>query len=511
MKKQKKDWFRIKGYPHIGLPIKPKDILWVKKYAKTSSKVAKHSFLPFIHREIVKRKFRKEYDESGIKTNNGKGVGRNKIRDIYYANHFDANIYSYYSSLLSSSYEKRLFERNLCNTVTAYRKIPLKPSDINSRNMCNIDFANEIFEFIRKKTNQDLVAITFDITSYFDNLDHYILKKYWGKVIKKEQLPSDHYNVFKNITKFSYVEEIDLFNEFKKEIITETKTGIRTKKNIKNISLLKKKRAIAYCEKKMFKTRIVNNGYLKSNKYNNKKELRKKGIPQGSPISAVLANLYLLDFDTKINDYLSKNDGIYRRYSDDMVVVCNINMKNKIISLFHKQIEKYKLDIQPKKTQVFHFIKNKEKHICYNETQNGTLLQTKRFEYLGFEFDGEFTYLKSSSLAGYYRKMKKGINRSTFFAKHTKDKTSKNELFIKRLYKKYSYIGANRRRIFKKDIHNPGKWIETHKYDWGNYITYAKLAENSMNKNKIGGQIKNHWKILNELIKKKQKELEPKE
>ncbi len=498
----KKDWFKVRSYVHIGLPIKPKDMNWVKAYVTNPKKISKHSFFPFIHRKMVKRKFRKQYDESGNKLNNGKGIGKNKDRHIHYANHLDANVYSYYSYLLSSCYEKFVKEYSLDRVVTAYRQIPLNANNPKSRNMCNIDFANEVFEFIRERNNQDLVAITFDITSYFDNLDHKILKKYWKQIINQDTLPQDHYNVYKNITKFSFVDEIDLFKEFQKEIITETKTGLRKKKQVKNISLLKKKRAIAYCEgKKVFRNRVVKKGYIKKSD--------EKGIPQGSPISSTLANVYLLDFDKSINDFISNHNGIYRRYSDDMVVVCAKDMKDEIIDLFQKQIKDYKLEIQQEKTQVFHFKKGKEYHTCYNETPNGTLLQTKRFEYLGFEFDGEFTYLKSSSLAGYYRKMKKGLRRGYYFARYTKDKSSKNELFVRRLYKRYSYIGANRRRIYKKDK-NSNKWIKTHKYDWGNYITYAKLAERNMNKNKIKGQIKNHWKILNNLIRKKKEILEKK-
>lgn len=90
-----------------------------------------------------------------------------KVRDIYYANHFDANIFSYYSFLLSEKYEQILARKNLKDVVTAYRKIPLKESK-DKPNKCNIDFANDIFNYIRQNSiHGELIAITFDIKGIF--------------------------------------------------------------------------------------------------------------------------------------------------------------------------------------------------------------------------------------------------------------------------------------------------------------------------------------------------------
>ena len=45
-----------------------------------------------------------------------------------------------------------------------------------------------------------------DITGFFDNLDHKIIKKQWLKVISDISMPSDHYTVYKNITKYRYID-----------------------------------------------------------------------------------------------------------------------------------------------------------------------------------------------------------------------------------------------------------------------------------------------------------------
>src|SRR5690606_34052824 len=60
----------------------------------------------------------------------------------------------------------------------------------------------------------------------------------------------------------------------------------------------------------------------KNQKQNEQKELI--GIPQGLPISALLANIYMLNFDeTVINEIVLKHDVFYRRYSDDIIMICN--------------------------------------------------------------------------------------------------------------------------------------------------------------------------------------------
>ena len=219
----KKDWFRVKKYPHIGLPIIPKDRKWVDSFVKNPNAIAVYGFYPFIHRKISVRKFRKSISETG--TRSKLRTSDKKAREIYYANHLDSNIYSYYSQLLNKRYETKLIEKELQDCVIAYRRIQLI-STKEKRNKSNVDFASEGFQHIKKRPQDEIVAITFDIKSFFDNLDHKLLKKAWCNVLNLKTLEKDHYNIYKNITNFSYIEEKRLFNEFKDSIIVETKSMI---------------------------------------------------------------------------------------------------------------------------------------------------------------------------------------------------------------------------------------------------------------------------------------------
>jgi hypothetical protein len=208
--------------------------------------------------------------------------------------------------------------------------------------------------------------------------------------------------------------------------------------------------------------------------------------------------MYLLHFDRLINDFVTSNDiGIYRRYSDDMVVVCPLSEKEKLLELVFTEIKKYKLEIQPIKTQIFQFKRVNEHLICGEEYDNGKIVNWhKNFIYLGFEFDGETVLLKSASVSGFYRKMKRSIRKSKYHKKSTG-----KELFKRRLLKKHTYRGAKRNRKYKWN-EKEKKFEKTDYYNWGNFLSYAFKAANIMINNKIKQQTKRHWNIFSREIKK---------
>jgi hypothetical protein len=62
----------------------------------------------------------------------------------------------------------------------------------------NIEFAKEIFDWISQI--RECNVLTIDLSSFFDTLDHGILKEQWQRVNGVPCLSKDHYIVFKSLT-----------------------------------------------------------------------------------------------------------------------------------------------------------------------------------------------------------------------------------------------------------------------------------------------------------------------
>lgn len=233
-------WYMQRNHRHFDCPIK-----WetAASLATDADKVIKHAFLPFVRFDIKTRKSIYVDDVVSFQIKN---------RVICMPSHKDSHIYAYYSSLLSDSYENHIRGVLSSESAVAYRKLGGKS---------NIDYAYEVFEEV--KTRANCSVFTFDVTDFFGSLKHDVLKKMWRVVLQKEQLPLDHYKVFRSITAYSSVGIDDI-----QRALELSKTQFR-------------KRRPRLCSELEFKQKIRAEGLIKTHK-------EKVGIPQGSPISALL-------------------------------------------------------------------------------------------------------------------------------------------------------------------------------------------------------------------------------
>lgn len=496
-------WFKLKKYPHIGLPITITDYNWVKEYILDKEKIRKHSFLPLIHKCISQRKFRPDKSRTDkTKTKRRFRIKGEKDRNIYFSSHLDSLILSYYNSLLVEAYENHIKTKKFNESIVAYRKIPLFENSEN--NKCNIDFAKSAFEFIHKNKTQKLSVIVADVTSFFDNLNHKILKRQWTKILNEKTLPEDHYNVFKALTNIKYVEGEQLLKSYKNNVWV--KRGLENnskefeyiKKEVSKSFYFKEKNVVAYCDKKEFLKNNLNLVVSKNNDF---------GIPQGSPISATLANVYMLDFDQHLFDKVETIGGYYQRYSDDLIVICEQSHEDEIIKTLRELIANEKianLEIQPQKTKTYRFENIDSKFIGFEideitKTQNFN----KTLEYLGFSFDGQRALVKTSGYSKFYRSMIKSFKKSASLAKNSKNPDKK--IFKGRLFKRFTHRGSKRKLIYRPSRQDKTKYVKTKEFNWGNYLSYIEKANNTMkdlNQNDcIKRQSRRLWKNFNNLMK----------
>lgn len=426
-------WYRCRTYLHFDPPVSKKT---AANFVQNEHRVATHSFYPFISYEAVSTKF-------GFDTDFGSLKKKDKPRPIAYASHLDSHIYAFYSQKLSDLYEKRLSDLSLEKSVLAFRSIDKKS---------NIHFANDAFNEI--KFLGECTALAFDITGFFDNLDHNLLKRAWCQLLQKDTLPPDHFNVYKSITKFSKVNKFALFNKLG---ISENNPKVEDRR---------------VCSPKIFRDAIRKSGLIETNKL--------KGIPQGSPISALLSNIYMLDFDRAIIDRLSSIEAPYYRYCDDILIICKSEDAHDIKIFVEDTIELFKLKIQPKKTEIRNFV------------LDGKILRAdKPLQYLGFLFDGHNVYLRSSSISRYYKKARKGI-----WAAHS-SMTRINEIRQKK--------GLPDLQLFRRTLNR--RYTCTGRR---NFLSYGYRAANIMNSKSIRRQLKPHRQRLDLMIEREAQSLKEK-
>ncbi len=491
--KKDKDWFKERGYPHFSNKISKKQRSLIESYLKNPEKIASHSFLPLIFKQIKQRRykisdFNGKLRRSHKKLKGGKIVSNSKIREILYSTHVDAHIYSYYTQkIISPKYENYLRHNDLLSSsISAYRR--LKTEDgLKFKN--NVHFAKDVFCEIKRR--ESCVSLVVDIENFFPSLDHKKLKLAWAKILGFKSLPKDHYNLYKSITKFSYIKLEDL----------KTYKGHYDEKKL---ALIRKEGKNTFFNnvKELIDSDIIIHKNQKTNK--NKKLI---GIPQGLPISALLANIYMLSFDEAIIEKLTiENNIFYRRYSDDIVFICDEKQISLIENTLKTEIEKINLKVSKEKTEktLFKYIDDK---LWSYRIKESSLIKNIPLNYLGFEFYGHKTLLKSKNLAQFYREMKNTISRKNKRIEVIKDKylVDNAPIFKRKIYRQYSYLGVKTRMIpFSKTEYQKGKKInfKGFKKFRGNYIKYAYMASEELDAPEIKRQVRNHWKILQKTIKK---------
>ena len=373
----------LKRYIHFDRQISPDKI---KKIANDPNSVAAHPFFPLLRFHEEWTKFRKG------------NVRIKKARPLRYASRIDAAIYARYRSKLSQYYEAELIKRGLEDIPVAYRKI----SKIGGGNKSNIEIARDVFDAI--KTMGDVTVTVVDIKSYFESLDHQRINDVWQKLIGSP-LPPDHLAVFSALTKYSIVDVDKLFERLNLEELSPR--GNRAQRRKRGIDSLRDKGFRQICSPGEFRELVA--GSHKDYPSLIQKNGFDFGIPQGTPISDIIANMYLIDFDDEVNSWVTSKGGLYRRYSDDIIIVIpKIQNSDPHTSRLYLQskIKNYgkHLRIQDKKVCIVEFEHMNKgllfNHIFGDASKNG-------LEFLGFEFDGTTVKLRNSTLSNAWRKMKK--------------------------------------------------------------------------------------------------------
>ena len=435
------DWYRPRPYPHFDPPVSKQE---ARSVATDPAKVESNAFYPFIKRVDRTPEYHSEEEEV-----------KHKPRRICFAAHLDAHIYAYYSEKLSEQYEAHLAGKDYSQSVVAYRSF----DEIVGEPRCNIHFARDVFEFIADQCTpqRPLAALAFDVSSFFDNLDHHRLKTEWGKILGSQRLPEDHYNLYTSLTQYAYVKLSrlqDIFSDFYDQSREE-----RARKQI--------------CTAEEFRQNVRNEGHVIVNHHD-------WGIPQGTPISALLSNIYMRPFDRAVYEKIDEVGGFYRRYSDDLITVVAAERASEVKSFVMDKIDDLELSIQERKTDPYRLDHDGSSITCVNEDTR----EEEPLQFLGFVYDGTNVRIRPSSLTGFYRRMNGAVKAEANRADQGDPVDADGRLIHRNsLYERFSHLGDR------------------------NFITYAYRAADRMDESKhlsgdaIRAQVAGHWESLHDRIK----------
>lgn len=424
--KQKK-----RTYGHFDVSLDLNDEKDFKHVTRVLKNIKAHEFLPLV--KFIKKDIRYRRGKDGV------SIRSQKERPIMYSSHLDAHIYGFYAYQWAKRYEDFLKKQNIADVAIAYRTVIGKIGDQRGKN--NISFAQEVFD--RVQNAGDCAVIIADISKFFDTLSHKILKERLTLILGDNRLSDDEYKIFRSLTAFRYV-----LNDSSKKKTHGTYAKFKTQ--IKNC-LRRKKCSVAQAVYESGRE-----GVIKENR-------TPKGIPQGSPLSGLLANIYMSTFDLEFTR--SFPDMLYRRYSDDIAIVCPVLEAKSIFTALVDAIKKYALDIQSSKVFIATFKKSDDGFMTCAEVTDGAgkILNKNFVDYLGFTFDGRTVRVRGKTLQNAYKKAdkrtKKFLRRQ--FIKNPRKlhdtanhlKVRRNNAYIKSAKQIMDHvgegIGSQQRKFFK--------------------------------------------------------------
>jgi hypothetical protein len=357
----------------------------LQKLATNDSEVASHAFMPLLRFREEWVKFRKN------------GTKKVKSRPIRYCCRRDAAILAYHRWRISQSYEDYLQNKGISDLPIAYRKMP----KVGGGNKSNIEFAKDAFDTIRSLGNCDVTVV--DISSFFESIDHQRLHSAWETIIGRP-LDAAEEAVFKAVTQYSVVDIKPAFDRLKLFNRSGRSVSERKLRKIDKLKKAKHKRVVSLGE---FESKICGGDASLPSLIQRHRKLH--GIPQGTPISDILANIYLHEFDLRLARWVRKKGGRAFRYSDDVIVILPRNRGEDFDVAFNylqNSIKNFgnELKIKKSKAAIGRFIQHSGgqiyTHIQGDACKNG-------IEYLGFQYDGKKVQLKDSTLSNAWRKLKK--------------------------------------------------------------------------------------------------------
>ena len=398
-------WFRPRSYRHLDSPVGA-------RYAArviNPKLIERHSWSPLISYVKKEKRYKPTLRKTIIKP-----------RTLMYASHRDACILSFYAAKLTNILDQRYAANGLDQAVIAYRAL----------GKSNYNFTAAALEFAKRYA--PCVVLCFDVTGFFDNLDHKLLKRQLIGALGGSNLTEDWYAVLRSVTKFRHIslDTLKADSKFAERIKSRSRQPIATVAEVKAAGIKIEE----------------NQGF---------------GIPQGTPISAVLSNLYMWDLDMTMVAASNEHVAFYQRYSDDILLVCSLDAEQALTKHLLEALAALKLKIKPEKTERAIF----------------DPASPQVFQYLGFNVAPDGAVIRPGSLARQWRKARRSIRQTVKVGQAAIDSGQATKIYTKKLRRRFLPVGVR------------------------NFSSYARRAATALNSKKIIRQVRRLERMVDTALK----------
>ena len=211
---------------------------------------------------------------------------------------------------------------------------------------------------------------------------------------------------------------------------------------------------------------------------------RAEGIPQGLPVSGVLANIYMLEFDEIINAAVKRVGGLNLRYSDDFILICPTSegFRSSIGVVARLTATVPTVVLHEGKTKAFRYEDRTIEQMPIGQGAT-TGKPSRQLDYLGFTFDGSCVKLRQRTIGRYYRRMYHRIKR-LYGSEEAGKRPSKRR--VQELYFDFSDWGIDPEKNgdVRKKIGRSGKH--------GNFLTCIRRAQSVFPDEPIRNDVAKH-------------------
>jgi RNA-directed DNA polymerase len=174
------DWFKPRGYAHFDASVGDSFAISINE-----GLLRTHSWSPLISYTKQIKRYKRLL-----------GKTEYKKREIMYASHRDACILSKYSADLTALLNQYYKDEKLEDCVIAYRAL----------GKANYHFSADAQRFA--VAGAPCIMLCFDVTGFFDNLDHSILKDRLKRIFKVNELSKAWYAVFRHVSRYHHVRRV---------------------------------------------------------------------------------------------------------------------------------------------------------------------------------------------------------------------------------------------------------------------------------------------------------------